>query len=204
MSWHSDSVEALGMVEVEGVAGIIAGADGALKAASVELLGWESIGGFTTVFFSGTVADVAASLKAAEGAARQAVDHVVCASINQPDNVFPRQIGTPAGPPRSGGIDLALGLVETRGYGVQVDANDRITKAADVEVANVLSVHNRVVCTVLEGEIGAVREALDTARQTLESYDHLLGLTLITQPEPAVLGLFGGPAPARVSGDGDE
>jgi len=190
MSWQSDSTEALGMVEVEGVAGIIAAADAALKVASVKLLGWESIGGFTTVFFSGTVADIAAALKSGEAAARQAIDHVVCAAINQPDAVFPQHIGFPASETVPSGPELALGLVETRGYGAQVDANDRITKAADVEVANVLTVHNRVVCTILEGEIGAVREALDTARQTLGEYEHFLGATLITQPEPAVLGLF--------------
>ena len=103
MSWQSDSTEALGMVEVEGVAGIIAAADAALKAASVKLLGWESTGGYTTVFFSGTVADVAASLRAGEGAARQAIDHVVCASINQPDNLYPVHIGSPAGEPAAAG-----------------------------------------------------------------------------------------------------
>lgn len=196
MSWRSDSAEALGMVEVEGVAGIIAGADAALKAASVRLLGWESIGGYTTVFFSGTVADVTASLKGAESAARQVVDHVVGATINQPDAACALHIGFPAGELPAGeqapaGPDRAMGLVETRGYGVQVDANDRMVKASEVEVANVITVHNRVVCTVLEGEIGAVREALDTARQALGEYEHFLGATLITQPAPEVLGLFG-------------
>ena len=190
MSWRSDNVEALGMVEVEGVAGIVAAADAALKAASVKLLGWESTGGYTTVFFSGTVADVAASLKVAEAAARQVVSHVVCASINQPDAVYPVHIGFPSGEPVPTGPDMALGLVETRGYGAQVDVNDRMAKASQVAVANVLTVHNRVVCTILEGELGAVREALDAARQALGGYEHFLGATLITQPEPEVLGLF--------------
>ena len=36
--------KAMGMIEVEGVAGIVLGADAACKAAEVELLGWESIG----------------------------------------------------------------------------------------------------------------------------------------------------------------
>jgi len=194
MSWRSDSAQALGMVEVEGVAGIIAAADAALKAASVRLLGWESIGGYTTAFISGTVADVGASMKGAEAAARQVVSHVVCATINQPDTVYSVHIGFPAGEPSPIGPDTALGLVETRGYGAQVDAIDRILKASEVEVANVLTVHNRVVCTVLEGEIGAVREALDIARQALGEYEHFLGATIITQPEPEVLGLFGRPS----------
>ena len=49
---------AIGMIEVEGVAGIIVGADAAAKAANVKLMGWESIGGFTTLFFRGRIGDV--------------------------------------------------------------------------------------------------------------------------------------------------
>ena len=53
---------AIGLIEVEGVAGIIVAADAAVKAAEVELLGWDSIGGFTTVLFSGSISDVSAAL----------------------------------------------------------------------------------------------------------------------------------------------
>ena len=60
---------AVGMIEVEGVAGIIAAADAALKAAEIELLGWESIGGFTTLFFQGQLGAVSAALKSGERAA---------------------------------------------------------------------------------------------------------------------------------------
>ena len=54
--------DAVGMIEVEGVAGIIVGADAAAKAASVELMGWESIGGFTPLFFRGPAGAVATAL----------------------------------------------------------------------------------------------------------------------------------------------
>ena len=56
----------IGLVEVEGVAGIILAADAGCKAADVELLGWGSIGGFTTVFFSGSISDVDAALKSGQ------------------------------------------------------------------------------------------------------------------------------------------
>ena len=42
---------AIGMIEVEGVAAAIVGADAACKSADVRLMGWESIGGYTTAFF---------------------------------------------------------------------------------------------------------------------------------------------------------
>ncbi|MFH1568934.1 MAG: BMC domain-containing protein [Gemmatimonadota bacterium] len=190
MTWQRGPVEALGMIEVEGVAGIVLAADAACKAASVRLLGWESIGGFTTLFFAGSVADVAASLKRGEAAAREVVEKVVTAAINQPEAVCQRQFAFPCAgqaPPRQS----AMGLIETRGYGVQVDANDRMVKAAEVEVVNVMTVHNRVVCTVIEGPIGAVREAIDTARQVLADYEHFLAAAVLPQPAPEVLHLFG-------------
>ena len=43
---------AVGMIEVQGVAAAIVGADAACKAADVQLVGWSSIGGYTTAFFT--------------------------------------------------------------------------------------------------------------------------------------------------------
>ena len=65
---------AIGMIEVEGVAGIILASDAACKTAGVDLLGWESIGGFTTVFFGGSISKVATALKCGEEAAREVVE----------------------------------------------------------------------------------------------------------------------------------
>ena len=179
----------MGLIEVEGVAGIIAAADAACKAASVRLLGWESIGGFTTVFFSGEVGDVAVSLRRGEQAAMEIVDHVVTAALNRPEDVCATYIEFPlqgSSPQR----ETALGLLETRGYGAHVGANDRMVKAADVEVSRVLTVHNRVVCTLIEGSVGSVGEALEVGRQSLAAYDHFLCSTVIPQPAPEVLHLF--------------
>ena len=78
-------MSAIGMIEVEGIAGIIVAGDAACKTAAVELLGWETIGGYTTIFFSGSVGDVAAALERGVEAAREVVDHVVGAPLNQPE-----------------------------------------------------------------------------------------------------------------------
>ena len=179
----------MGLIEVEGVAGIIVAADAACKAASVRLLGWESIGGFTTVFFTGEAGDVAISLRRGEQAARGIVDHVVTAALNRPEEACAAYIEFPLQGPCSE-RETALGLLETRGYGVHVGANDRMVKAADVEVSRVLTVHNRVVCTLVEGAVGSVREALEAGRQGLGVYEHFLCSTVIPQPAPEVLHLF--------------
>lgn len=183
-------MSAIGMIEVEGVAGIVVAADAACKTAEVELLGWESIGGYTTIFFSGSVGHVAAALKKGQEAAREVVDHVVAAPLNQPEPVCRAFVSNPV----DGSLEVApdaLGLVETRGYGGHIFNNDQMVKAAAVEVRNVLTVHNRVVCTLIQGEVGAVRQAIDAARAYWGRNEHFMGTAVIPQPVPEVLQAFG-------------
>ncbi len=181
---------AIGMIEVEGVAGIILAADAACKAAGVDLLGWESIGGFTTVFLGGSISRVDTALKSGERAARAVVNHVVAAPMTQPEPVCrefasfteAHERQTPSG---------ALGLIETRGYGVHVTANDHMVKAADVRIHNVLTVHNRVVCSLILGNVASVGEALPVGRASVGAGENFLCDALIPQPLPEVLRAFG-------------
>ena len=181
--------DAIGMVEVEGVAGIIVGADAACKAASVQLLGWESIGGFTAMFVRGATGDVDTALVAACAAARQIEAHVVSAPLHQPQPEAMGFVGFPL-PEGDVPVDLALGIVETRGYGAHVENNDRMVKAADIEIANVLTVHNRVVCTLVTGAVDAVEQAIEAARQGLADSEWFRAVAVLPQPEADVLRAF--------------
>lgn len=180
----------VGMVEVEGVAPVIVAADAAAKAATVELLGWESIGGYTTVFFSGSLSDVTAALDAAQAAAHALTKSVVAATLSRPVPACRRFVGTPADADAEVGPG-ALGLLEARGYGVHVWTNDAMVKAAPVTLFNVLTVHNRIVCSLIQGEVDAVREAIAVGRSLLHDYEHLLCATVIPQPVPELLRTFG-------------
>ena len=183
---------AIGMIEVEGVAAGIVAADAACKAAEVRLMGWESIGGFTTTFFSGSISDVAAALDSGETAARDIVVQVTAAPLNQPEPPCRNFVSFPVRedaefPPG------ALGLVETRGYGIHLPTNDQMVKTAAVEVVNVLTVHDRVVCSLVLGDVGAVKEAIAVARAELATYDNLMGTALIPQPRSEVLAAYAVP-----------
>ena len=180
------------MIEVQGVAAAIVGADAACKAADVQLAGWSSIGGYTTAFFTGSISDVAAALQSGEEAARSVIEHVVAAPLLQPAAAcrhfvdFPVRADSdfPAG---------ALGLVETRGYGAHIHTNDQMVKTAAVEVINVLTIHDRVVCSLVLGDVGAVTEAIAVAQKLLADCEHLLGTALIPQPRPEVLAAYAVP-----------
>src|SRR5439155_18558509 len=64
--------EALGLLECKGLVALIEGSDAMLKAANVEMMGWDKAGsGLVTAFVRGDVAAVKASLDAgAEAAGR--------------------------------------------------------------------------------------------------------------------------------------
>ena len=183
---------AVGMIEVEGVAAAIVGADAACKAADVELAGWASIGGYTTAFFTGSISDVAAALQSGQEAARRVIEHVVAVPLHQPAPACLHFVDFPA----RAHSDLpagALGLVETRGYGDHIYTNDQMVKTAAVEVINVLTVHDRVVCSLVLGDVGAVTEAIAVAQKLLAGCERLLGTALIPQPRPEILAAYAVP-----------
>ncbi len=62
--------QALGMVETKGLVALIEACDAMLKAANVEMLGWQKVGaGLVTGFVTGDVAAVKAAVDAGAGAA---------------------------------------------------------------------------------------------------------------------------------------
>ena len=59
----SSSLEALGMIETKGFVALVEASDAMLKAANVELVGWDKIGsGLVTAFVAGDVAAVKAAV----------------------------------------------------------------------------------------------------------------------------------------------
>ena len=61
----SSTVEALGMIECKGFVALVEACDAMLKAANVDLVGWDKIGsGLVTAFVSGDVAAVKAAVDA--------------------------------------------------------------------------------------------------------------------------------------------
>lgn len=68
----ASSLEALGMIETKGLTALIEACDAMLKAANVQLVGWQKIGsGLVTAMVVGDVAAVKAAVDAGSGAAQR-------------------------------------------------------------------------------------------------------------------------------------
>lgn len=79
------TMEALGMIETKGLVALIEASDAMLKAANVELVGWEKIGaGLVTAMVVGDVAAVKAAVDAGASAASRVGEVVSVQVIPRP------------------------------------------------------------------------------------------------------------------------
>src|SRR5579884_2675420 len=77
--------EALGMIETRGLVAMIEAADAMVKAAKVNLVGWEKIGsGYVTALVRGDVAAVRAATDAGAAAARRVGELIAVHVIPRP------------------------------------------------------------------------------------------------------------------------
>lgn len=86
--------DALGMIETRGFAAMVEAADAMVKAARVELVGYEKIGGgYTTAIVRGDVAAVRAALDVGNSAAQKVGEvisvHIIPRPHNNVDEVLP-------------------------------------------------------------------------------------------------------------------
>jgi len=91
----ASNMEALGMIETKGLAALVEASDAMLKAANVQLVGWDKIGsGLVTAFIVGDVAAVKAAIDAGAAAAGRIGEVVGVQVIPRPhedvSNVIPK------------------------------------------------------------------------------------------------------------------
>lgn len=81
----SASLEALGMIETKGFVALVEASDAMVKAANVELVGWDKVGsGLVTAFVVGDVAAVKAAVDAGAAAASRIGEVVSVQVIPRP------------------------------------------------------------------------------------------------------------------------
>ena len=61
----------------------------------------------------------------------------------------------------NGTYGQALGMVETKGWVALVEATDAMTKAANVEIVKTIQIGGALVTTIVRGDVGSVRAAVD-------------------------------------------
>lgn len=87
---------------------------------------------------------------------------------------------------RTGGSD-ALGLVETKGLVGVIEATDAMLKAANVEHLGRVQVGGGFVCSVVRGDVGSVRAAVEAGAEAASRVGELVSAHVIPRPDPGVI-----------------
>jgi ethanolamine utilization protein EutM len=91
---------------------------------------------------------------------------------------------------RNGNNAEALGLVETKGLIATIAATDAMCKAANVALAGQIQIGGAYVTTLVRGDVGSVRAAVDAGAQAATAHGELITAHVIPRPEESVLETF--------------
>ena len=84
----------------------------------------------------------------------------------------------------------AIGLVETKGLVAQIEASDAMLKAANVTLVKQVQIGGGYVTTVIRGDVGSVRAAVDAGAAAATQLGELVSAHLIPRPEQSLLDNF--------------
>jgi ethanolamine utilization protein EutM len=84
----------------------------------------------------------------------------------------------------------AVGLLETRGLVCHIVATDAMCKAAEVEIITQVQIGGAYITTLIHGDVGSVRAAVDAGAQVASKTGELITAHIIPRPERAIIDLF--------------
>ena len=85
---------------------------------------------------------------------------------------------------------LAIGLVETKGLIALVAATDAMVKAANVHVVKRIGIGGGLVTTIVNGDVGSVRAAVDAGARVAAQMGELVSSHVIPNPAEGVIEVF--------------
>ncbi len=85
----------------------------------------------------------------------------------------------------------SLGLIETKGWVGVVEATDAMCKAANVVVVKVIEIGGAHVTTIVKGDVGSVKAAVDAGSAAVSKVGTLVASHVIARPHPELMAAFG-------------
>ena len=84
----------------------------------------------------------------------------------------------------------AIGLIETKGLVGLVEATDAMAKAANVEILKRIGIGGAYVTTIVRGDVGSVRAAVEAGAQAATQAGELVGSHIIARPAEGLVEAF--------------
>jgi ethanolamine utilization protein EutM len=90
----------------------------------------------------------------------------------------------------NGSYGQALGMIETKGWVALVEATDAMCKAANVTVVKVFEIGGAYVTTIVRGDVGSVKAAVDAGADAAGKVGELIASHVIARPHTELLAGF--------------
>ncbi|MFB3902664.1 MAG: BMC domain-containing protein [Acidobacteriota bacterium] len=87
-------------------------------------------------------------------------------------------------------MNQAIGIIETRGLVGLVEATDAMCKAANVELVKTIQIGAGLVTTVVRGDVGSVRAAVDAGAEAAKAVGELVAAHVIPRPHEGLVEAF--------------
>ncbi len=84
-------------------------------------------------------------------------------------------------------MSQAIGLIETKGMVGLVEASDAMVKAASVELVKTMQIGGGYVTTIVRGDVGSVRAAVDAGATAAKVVGELVSSHVIPRPHDALV-----------------
>jgi microcompartment protein CcmL/EutN len=84
----------------------------------------------------------------------------------------------------------AIGIIETRGLVGLVEATDAMCKAANVELVKTIQIGAALVTTIVRGDVGSVRAAVDAGAEAAKTVGELVAAHVIPRPHDGLVEAF--------------
>ncbi|MEN9230046.1 MAG: BMC domain-containing protein [Thermostichus sp. DG02_5_bins_236] len=181
----------LGLIQTRSFPVIVRIADAMTKSAGVTLIGFEKTsGGYCTAIVRGGIADVRIAIEEGIELARH-FDQEDLSSLVIPrplpnlEVVLPisnklSQLAQNRGYSRLS--NLAVGLLETRGFPAMVGAADTMLKTADVQLAAYETIGDGLCTAIVRGTVANVAIAIDAGMYEAERIGELHAIAVIPRP----------------------
>ena len=91
----------------------------------------------------------------------------------------------------NGSFGTALGMIETKGWVGLVEATDAMCKDANVEVVKTIQIGGAFVTTIVRGDVGSVKAAVDAGAEAAGRVGELIAAHVIARPHPDLLEGYG-------------
>jgi ethanolamine utilization protein EutM len=87
-------------------------------------------------------------------------------------------------------MSQAIGMIETKGLVSQIQASDAMLKSANVSLVKQVQIGGAYVTTIIKGDVGSVRAAVDAGAAAASQSGELVSAHLIPRPEQTLLDHF--------------